>query len=627
MLLNTKDFNHAITVLEAQSLNNNNLKEAYQKATFQKALQAYHSGEFLTTIANLDKSDVYPINQNLVLEGMLIRSEVDYHQKNYRQSNSKLDHYLSQTSNPNQTLPVYYTKGYNFLKQNQYVEAAKSFEQATALVENQAGSSSLGHGLKSDLYVRSGDCHFKINDYPKAEANYNKAYKSGQGESTYALYQLAMIKGLKNDDAGKIALLKQLTAKHKNHHLADDALLQMSETYLKLGQFDLAVAPLNKITNEYPKSNLITEVYLKKGLIAFNKGDNQSAITAFEKVFTYNPSPDEKKIALRALEEIYVKDMGDAEAYLEVAEQVTGSKIDNVEKDSITYYTAYNKYQNSEYDNAEKLFSAYQNKFPSGLFSDAAHYYRGECLALSEKYKDAYDEYASIANKKNGFYSQKAQQKSALIAFHDMKDYERAYKHYSEWASREVDLNLLQEARLGALQSAYFINKDSEVIKYYELLHKDTSSSKIDQNTIHYYVAKTYIKQGKKDASIHALNYVSKNTQDERAAEARYEIAQIYYANNEFDVAEDMARKAIQENVNYPIWVGKSLLLISDIFVAKKDNFSAKAALEALIENYKEDEGMIVKAKKKLARIKADEKATIKKNEKSTDKKYVDFND
>ena len=52
---------------------------------------------------------------------------------------------------------------------------------------------------------------------------------------------------------------------------------------------------------------------------------------------------------------------------------------------------------------------------------------------------------------------------------------------------------------------------------------------------------------------------------------------------------------------DYPYWVAKSLLLLSDVFAEQNDAFSAKTVLEALIENYDNTEDDILpEARRKL---------------------------
>ena len=78
----------------------------------------------------------------------------------------------------------------------------------------------------------------------------------------------------------------------------------------------------------------------------------------------------------------------------------------------------------------------------------------------------------------------------------------------------------------------------------------------------------------------------------------------------------------INQEPGYEYWIGKGFILLSDDYVAMKDNFNAKYALQALIDKSKNEE-LIAVAKEKLNKINdVEEKAKAeldKKKEKKTD--------
>jgi len=64
--------------------------------------------------------------------------------------------------------------------------------------------------------------------------------------------------------------------------------------------------------------------------------------------------------------------------------------------------------------------------------------------------------------------------------------------------------------------------------------------------------------------------------------------------------------EANRESSGYPYWVAKSVILLSDILRDKRDLYNARAALEALLENYNEDQEIVTEAREKLTRIQAE---------------------
>ncbi|HRO74306.1 MAG TPA: hypothetical protein PK611_11580, partial [Saprospiraceae bacterium] len=81
---------------------------------------------------------------------------------------------------------------------------------------------------------------------------------------------------------------------------------------------------------------------------------------------------------------------------------------------------------------------------------------------------------------------------------------------------------------------------------------------------------------------------------------ARYLLAEILYKQGKIKAAEDQCNLANEANASYPYWIAKSLLLLSDIYVDKADLFNARAALEAIIENFQGDKELISEAQNRL---------------------------
>nr|HQU58050.1 hypothetical protein [Saprospiraceae bacterium] len=61
--------------------------------------------------------------------------------------------------------------------------------------------------------------------------------------------------------------------------------------------------------------------------------------------------------------------------------------------------------------------------------------------------------------------------------------------------------------------------------------------------------------------------------------------------------------EANKQSSAYPYWVAKSVILLSDVLTEKGDLYNARAALEALLENYNEDAAVVAEARQKLAAI------------------------
>jgi tetratricopeptide (TPR) repeat protein len=150
------------------------------------------------------------------------------------------------------------------------------------------------------------------------------------------------------------------------------------------------------------------------------------------------------------------------------------------------------------------------------------------------------------------------------------------------------------------MRSAYRINNTAEVAKWGRLVSQNPAATRDQQATAHFFLGKQAFDDRNYDEALSSFNFVVKNSDNVQSAEARFLIAQTYYLKNEPDIAETLCNQSITASSNYPFWVAKSLILMSDILDRKGDILNAKAALEAIIENFTEDPALVKLAQDKL---------------------------
>lgn len=110
------------------------------------------------------------------------------------------------------------------------------------------------------------------------------------------------------------------------------------------------------------------------------------------------------------------------------------------------------------------------------------------------------------------------------------------------------------------------------------------------------------IRQKDFDAAIQTIQSILQTGEEEEKAEARFLLAEAFYYKRDLVQAEKTCEQCIQENGDFPFWIAKCFILLSDIYADQGNPFSARAVLELLIENYSGDENLIKEAKAKLGR-------------------------
>lgn len=610
----TKDYAHAIGIMEEMETLSPELKKAYQHITLNYGLTKLNADDRVEAMNYFAKSQLYPINSEDELQARYWTAYIHHTESRYKESIAELNKYFTLARSENVYIPANsdeamarYLQGYNYFKTSNYTLAGGQFERAVTLLKDRRadqGSNTLKR-IYSDALIRQGDCAFKENKYSQALNLYDTALNAGYSTPSYALYQKAIISGLQKMDAQKILFLTQISDKYPFAPYADDALLELGKTYQALGQFDQATPPLVKLVNNYKgKSDLVNEALLALGLISYNQGDVKEALKYYKQVVANNPDKETVDEALLAIKEIYVQDIGNPGEYVSYLESARGTKLQTGTKDSLTFSSANLAFESGNYEKAISNFTEYIREYPNGIYKTTAHYFRAESFAVQQSYKNALNDYEYVVTQGPGEYYLPSVEKAAKIAYNSTQDFAKALKYYEilEANARSEDKKF--EALLGAIEAAYRSGNHEAVVRKAAQISISPYAADNDVAKAQYYLGKATMAQGNYDKALNAFNQVTQYSEDERAAEARYSIAQIYYQRQEYNLAGELAEKAYKESASYPYWVAKSLLLLSDVLLIQDNVYSAKAALEAIVENYKDDAEIMKEAQKKLNEIK-----------------------
>ena len=305
------------------------------------------------------------------------------------------------------------------------------------------------------------------------------------------------------------------------------------------------------------------------------------------------------------MEEIYVNDKKNANEYIEYARTIPGVKIEGLYQDSLNYTIAKIHFDEDSIDNALSSFNDYLEKYDDGYYSLDAHYYRAESYLFKKDYKKALKDFEYIIKQGYSSYYETALYKSAVICFNHLKNYSKSLKYYKTLEKIVKNENEKYDVQLGAMRSAFKLNNYTNVNTYGSKILNNSLTSGKERSAAHYYIGKVAESNEKYDTALRHLNKVIRQNKNSNwAAEGRYLIAKIYFKRGEGDLSKKLIKEANIKNSAYPYWVAKGLILMSEIFVSQEDLFNARAALEAVLENYKEDKNIIKDVNKKLDNIK-----------------------
>lgn len=636
ILVNTKDFENAINIIEGLDNLTPRLKEAYQKVTFNQGLREFNNRKFDEANDLFDKSLLYPVDAKMKAMATFWKAEILHRKGEFAESLKEYNNFISleraisNLPDPNLLHLANYAQGYNYIKQNNYVTALGFFEKAIdGIKKNMTNITDdfIKKNVLGDAIMRAGDCHFSRNRYRDATRYYDEAVDAKYAGYDYALFQKAIIAGLEKNNTQKITLLESLVRTLPNSAYAGDALYELGFSYEEEGNTAKGKESLLKLVREYKgKSNLVNQGYIKLGLLTYNSGRKQEALDYYKSVFQNNPTKQEGDDAMAAIEEIYVADLGRPDDYFKFLESVPGYAVQGDAKDSLTYRVAQVQYENGNYEKAIASYTDYLQKYPKGGYVLNAFYNRGESYLILKDYTNALKNYDAVIERGQSNLYMKALEKAAVISYNDAGDYEKALQYYSKLLEVANNENIKFEAQLGAMRSAYRADKVKQAAGYAQTLVNNSLASDGNKALAHFIMGKARYEMKEYNTAMQSFTSSIQLVGDNvNAAEARYLIAKIYFDRKDYETSEIKAREVLSESAAYADFVARSLILLSDIALVNKDLIGARAALEAVLDNYSGDETILNEAREKLKEVERREKSDQPRSKKNMDE--IDFNE
>lgn len=595
--LASKNYRTAIGSLESTKKLDPRLQEVYQKLLFNLGVEQFLNGQFAEAQKSFEKSIEGATLPELAAQAHYWKAESAYQRKMYRQAVIDYEKFIFAPRAI--LLPEFnlanYSLGYAHFQLKEYESASIAFRKY--LASNTSDSTRI-----HDAFVRIGDCFFIRKEYLLAIDFYEKAIQmTGQNQVDYALYQYAMASGLLGNTEQKLTSLKRFETEFAKSEFTDATLYELGRIYLSKNENAKAISYFEKVSSNYPNSPYKRRSDISLAQIYYNKGQNDKALVLFKKVIEENPTYQASREAIRGIENIYKED-GRIDLYEEYVKSLGFMNISNGSLDSLTYEAAELPYIANNCESASKAFKAYLLKFDAPIFYLNANFYLAECLLKAGSTEEALEYYTNIINQPSNNFSESALDRSSAIVF-AQGNYSEAARQYKELGRIAQFPETKRKAIVGEMRSLYLNNQINEA----STLAKEVEKLEVEKSVL---VLALYIQARamhlNKDwnNAIRAYRIVTDTTQSERSAEAEYRIAEILYNLQIADSAENQVFKLINHTPTYDKWLAKGLMLLSDIYILKNDDFQAKATLESVIENFKGDESILKQAEEKLEALK-----------------------
>jgi len=604
VLAGTNNYRDALTLLDSLDHPSENARRLIPRILYGRATELVNDGLLLNANELLDKALKDPNNGSVLPYVQFWKAEIAYRLNKIDDAIRYYLEYLKSSSVNGEVNPqnARYNLGYCFLKKENYKQAQGFFEQ---VVRNPQLNSS---PMEQDAYLRDADCYYMSRDYKTALAMYNKVLSYSWPSSDYATFQKAMIAGVSNGK-DKITLLNTINRQYPASNLSADVNMEIAGTYLAGENYREALPYLKNVLKSPGADALKPKAYLQSGIAWYNLNNNKEALGQYDSLLRQYPNSPEAQDGLDNAKTIYVEEGRSAE-YVNFAKGM-GVEVSASQADQLAYEEAEVQFNNGNFPGAIQRFEAYLAKFPDGKYSLEANYYKSEIYFSQKDWAKAVVGYAAVSDRVPNKFGEKSLLQAARLYFFNLKDYANAEKYFTKLKDFSASQENKMEAMRGLLRSQYQLQKWPDAVANAKDLLTQKGLSVDDKVLANMAIAKSYQSAGQCETALQYFRIAAPLTKSAYAAEARYQIADCLFHQNQLKDAEKAAFEVINKSGSYEEWVTRAYLLLGDVYFAEKDFFNAKATFQSIVENAKIEE-LRLQAQQKLAQVTEEEKKNSK---------------
>lgn len=602
LLLNAKDYDKAITELERYDDMNAEMKQIYAQLTYNIGVQALADKDFDNAITFFNKTlknNESPANLRAdaaywTADAYLQKKDIDNAEKHLLTFIK-----MPEAEHSEMFQLSYYNFGYVFYYKGDFAKAAKEF---TFFVNR----GSIEKSYESDAWMRIGDCHFMSRSYKKAISAYENAAKLDPKNADYALFQMGMGYGAIGNTNGKINSMSTLCQNYKKSSFYDRALYEIGMAYLSSGDERSAISTFDRLVKERPRSSYARQGQMKIGMLYYNNDQYEQALTALKKVVKDYPNTEEAREATNIIRNVYMETNRTQEFFAYANENGIVTTIS--EQDSLAFKTAERFFQEGKYNEALNAANQYIEHNKNGAYLLKVNYFALTSLEKTNRTDETKPYLEYIILQPDNDYTDNALLKLAKMEY-DSDNIEKAndyYKRLLEITENQkikieaAEKNMLCEYKLGNYQNAI---EAGDLFAAMEL-------SQEQKNVMNHAVGMSMFKLNDFVAATSKLEECARNDKSERGAEAAYYDVVSNWNLKNLDKTENKVFYISDNFGNYNYLVAKAFLVLSDVYVAKDNDFQAVETLKSIIENYPDDQHkneIVNVARQKLAEIENDE--------------------
>ena len=578
LLLNAQHNDEALARLEKMRQKSSELNSVYDELLYATGIDHYQNREYDKAQACFSKILKGKQSSTRKSEATYWLAESAYAANDFATAERYFKQVKSSLSSSNElSIMAEYGLGYIQYQKPDYEEAAKSFKNFIQRCDDRKAD------LKSDAYIRLGDCFFVDRSYDKAVNYYDMATRISRRNADYALFQQGLCYGAKGKSNQKIEMLENLVSTYPSTSYYDRALFEIGNTHLVYGDKRSAIAAFNRLIKERPRSSYTRQAMMKVGMIYYNNNQYDLALTSLKGLIQNYPNTDESREALAIVRNIYME-QNNLNEYFAYVEASGSGQVKVTQQDSLAFANAENFFLDGRYQDAETALKYYFDHFPRGAYSLKAHNYAAECAEKVGTEEEVKTHLNYIVSQPDNDYTDGALLKLARIEYAN-GDYTKAGQYYGRLASITEEPLRKLEALEGSMKSYYFLNNYDKAIEMGESLSQSKDLTKEQILQINHIVGKSHFMKGNYSTAIQWLDKSAKDDPSVFGAESAYYAAFSSFKLGNLDDAESRVFAISDRFGSHEYWVAKSFILLAEVYVAKDNLFQARETLRSVVDN------------------------------------------
>lgn len=570
--MRTRAYEKALNSLDKIVNKDARTKEAYQIVAFNRGVELFQSQQYASAESFFDKVAIYPINASFTAEALFWKAELAYRNKEYSKAAGLYNAFLKE---PGAYTSEFYNEanygtGYSLFNQEKYVSSLTAFRK---FIDQFKGDDLK---KKGDALLRIADSYYVTKDYGQAIAYYDQAIVLNQQMTDYALYQKSLCHGLNGDTQKKIQGLTALIENEVDSRYTVDSKYELAKTYLQRDQLNEARKWYEIILREHPNSAYIKYSLLDMCLIFVKTGENNRVVEFWNRIKTEYPNDRVTIDAYNLVETVLLE-----EGLMDQLPDNLG--LSNSDIEGKVYSAAADFAISGDCDKAIPRLEEYLRKYQPALYGTAANYYLANCFFGKGQMDDALNGFNFVLSQPTSDFSEQSLVTAATINYNN-KNYPQALNHYIELEGiARTDRNLL-EAQIGQMRCYYLLNQKDYALEYSEKVIANPNTPSDILPVAHLWKGRMLKENGNLDDAYNNFSEVIKSG-GVRAAEAKYNMAEIAYLKKAYKPAETEIFQLVEKYSAFDEWKFKGFLLLADVYVGLSDYFQARTTLTTIIAN------------------------------------------